>query len=115
MKIERSTMSILGVGVGLNELEKHNINFESKLPTITNLLQMYSQRDLSVCGKILITKTFGISKILHQLSIIDVNKSLLDVKLMNISSCFVFQEIDLYILCMCMYIISGDMYYVIVL
>ena len=78
MKIERSTMSILGVGVGLNEIEKHNINFESKLPTITNLLQMYSQRDLSVCGKILITKTFGISKILHQLSIIDVNKSFLD-------------------------------------
>ena len=36
-------------------------------------------------------------------------------KLMNISSCFVFQEIDLCILCMCMYIISGDMYYVIVL
>ena len=78
MKIERSTMSILDVGVGLSKIEKHNINFESKLSTITNLLQMYSQRDLSVCRKILITKTLGISKILHQLSIIDVNKSFLD-------------------------------------
>ena len=78
MKIERFTTSILDVGVGLNEIEKHNIIFESKLPTIINLLQMYSHRDLSVCGKIVITKTFGISKILHQLSVIDVTKSFLD-------------------------------------
>ena len=38
MKIERSTMNILGVGVGLNEIEKYNRNFDSKLPSIINLL-----------------------------------------------------------------------------
>ena len=31
MKIGESSMHILGVGVGPNEIEKHNINFESKL------------------------------------------------------------------------------------
>ena len=34
-------------------------------------LQMYSSRDLSSCGRILITKTFEISKLLDILSILD--------------------------------------------
>ena len=40
-------------------------------------MHIYSQRDLSIGGKILITKTFGISKLFHALSIVESNKTFL--------------------------------------
>ena len=40
-----------------------------------NQLQIYSGRDLSKCGQILVSKTFGISKFLHFLSIIETDRT----------------------------------------
>ena len=40
---------------------------------------MHSQRDLSLCRKILLTKLFGESKIIHPIAITDIDESLIKV------------------------------------
>ena len=71
--VERVTIQILGVAISRCKVIKQKANFEDKIPKMNKQLQIYSGRDLSICGRILITKTFGISKFLHSLSIIDTN------------------------------------------
>ena len=41
-------------------------------------LHTHSQRDLSLCGKILLTKCLGISKLIHPISITVASKELLN-------------------------------------
>ena len=76
MKIERSTLNMLGVEIGRSEAIKQQKNFEEKIPKLINQLHIHSQRDLSLCGKILLTKTFGISKLIHPISIIVLSRDL---------------------------------------
>ena len=77
MKIERFTLNMLGIEIGRNEVIKQQRNFEHKIPKLINQLHIHSQRDLSLCGKILLTKTFGISKLIHPMSITTLNKDVL--------------------------------------
>ena len=76
MRVETCTLNMLGVEIGRNEIIKQHKNFEQKIPKLVHQLHMNSQRGLSLCGKILLTKTFGISKFIHPMSIIDLNKPL---------------------------------------
>ena len=78
MKIERSTLNMLGVEIGRCEASKQLKNFEVRIPKLINQLHIQSQRNLSLCGKILLTKTFGISKFIHQMSITDPSKEVIE-------------------------------------
>ena len=78
MRIERSTLNMLGVEIGRSKDIKRQKKFEIKIPKLINQLYIHSQRDLSLCGKILLTKTFGISKFIHPLAITDSSKLVLD-------------------------------------
>ena len=78
MKVERYTLNMLGVEIGRSKDIKQQKNFELKIPKLINQLHMHSQRDLSLCGKILLTKTFGISKLIHPISITVSSKDVLD-------------------------------------
>ena len=78
MKIEQLTLNMLGVEIGRCETIKQSKNFEDKIPKMVNQLHIQSQRNLSLCGKILLTKTFGISKFIHQMSITDASKEVLE-------------------------------------
>ena len=40
---------------------------------------MWSQRDLSLCGRILTSKTFGISNLVYSLSMIDANRDVIAI------------------------------------
>ena len=77
MKIERNTLHMLGVEIGRRDHIKQQVNFDLKVPKLIAQLHINSQRNLSLCGKILLTKTFGISKLIHPMSIIDIDKGLL--------------------------------------
>ena len=77
MKVERFTLNMLGIEIGRNEDIKQQKNFEHRIPKLINQLHIHSQRDLSLCGKILLTKTFGVSKLIHPISITTLNKDLL--------------------------------------
>ena len=48
--------------------------FEHKLPKIKGNFYIYSCRDISLCGRILITKTFGVSKIIYPLTSTEIDK-----------------------------------------
>ena len=54
---------------------KQKANFDDNILKMNNQLQIYSGRDLSIYGRILITKTFGISKFLHAISIIETGRA----------------------------------------
>ena len=49
------------------------------MPKLVNQLHMHSQRDLSLRGKILLTKTFGVPKIIHPITITNIDDSLIKV------------------------------------
>ena len=71
MVIERTTINILGISISRCKKQKLFLNFEDKIPKMKTQLQMYSSRDLNICGRILITMTFGISRLLYPLSILE--------------------------------------------
>ena len=77
MVIERKTLNILEISISRYRKQKHLLNFEDRIPKMKTQLQMYSGRDLSICGRILITKTFGISRLLHPLSILETDQEFL--------------------------------------
>ena len=61
MNIARKNINI----VGRCEDIKQSSNYFDKLSQIKNQLYINSNRNLSLCGKILITNTFGNSKVMH--------------------------------------------------
>ena len=73
MRVERFTLNLLGIEIGRCKKIKQQRNFEDKIPKLVNQLHMHSERDLSLCGKILLTKTFGVSKIIHPITITDID------------------------------------------
>ena len=84
-KIEPSTLQLLGVEIGRDNRVKDKLNFEDRLVKIRNCLQQYSHRKMSICGRNLIAKTMGISKIIHTMSIMDTNISFLSRLQMEIN------------------------------
>ena len=79
MAIERDTLNALGVFIGRNNQKLQEKNFEEKLPKIKGNLYIYSCRDISLCGRILITKTFGVSKIIYPLTSTEIDKKYLNI------------------------------------
>ena len=73
MKIERKTINMLGIEIGRCKITIQTKNFLDKIPKMIKQLHMHSSRNLSLCGKILLTKTIGISKFIHPMSIIDMS------------------------------------------
>ena len=67
MKIERSTINTLEVHTGRSVTFKEPINFSDKIPKIEQQFHINSQRDLSICGRILVTKSLGFSKMMYPL------------------------------------------------
>ena len=78
MKIEKSTLQLLGVEIGRDERIKDKKNFSDRLLNIRKCLQLYSNRNMSICGRNLVAKKMGISKIIHTLSITDTDNSFIN-------------------------------------
>ena len=77
MKIAYHTFNMLGIYVGRGKEEKEQLNFYNKILKMNNVLRMWSQRDLSLCGRILTTKTFGISNLVCSLSMMDADRDVI--------------------------------------
>ena len=77
MKIAYHTFNMLGIYVGRGKEEKQQLNFYNKILKMNSVLRMWSQRDLSLCGRILTTKTFGISNLVYSLSMMDANRDVI--------------------------------------
>lgn len=78
MVVEQSNINVLGVQVGRDHEARQQSNFIDKLAKIKNQFHMFISRDVSICGRILITKTFGISKLIYSLSTQKISQNLIN-------------------------------------
>ena len=65
-------IKVLGVTIGYDKVLVEQQNFCGRLKTLRNKLNMWKQRNLTLTGKVLIVKTFGISQLLYLASVIHI-------------------------------------------
>ena len=63
-------VKILGVHLTYDDKVMNKLNFEDKLKSLKQLIALWKQRDLDPLGKIVIMKSFGLSKFLYISSVI---------------------------------------------
>ena len=76
--MEQSAIQLIEVEISRNDRIKQQSKFEDRLVKIRNCLQLYFQRNISICGRTLVAKIMRIKKIIHSLFIIDIDMSLLN-------------------------------------
>ena len=69
---------MLGICVGRGET-KHSKNFKNKIDKMNIDLQIWSQRDLTLLGRILVSKSHGISRIIYSLTMGDAGVKIIEV------------------------------------
>ena len=65
-----NSVKVLGIHFTYDDTEMINLNYNEKLKSLEKCLNMWRMRDLTVMGKIVIVKTFGLSKFLYTSSMI---------------------------------------------
>ena len=68
MKWTRSPVKILGVYFSYDDKGNDELNFNQKLKVLQTKLDMWSSRDLTLFGKVMIIKTLGISQLIYSAS-----------------------------------------------
>jgi hypothetical protein len=65
-----TSVNILGIHFTYDEVLMTSLNYTEKLKSLNQLIALWKQRNLTALGRIVIMKTFGISKFLYISSII---------------------------------------------
>ena len=81
LTIKTDTISLLGITLGRDENEKYQLNVSEKCINMRKNLNRWSQRQLSLVGKILVTKSYAISKVIHTMTSTVVKEE--DIKLIQ--------------------------------
>ena len=68
MKWMRSPVKILGVHFSYDEKRNNELNFNQKLKVLQTKHDMWSARDLTLFGKVMIIKTLGLSQLIYSAS-----------------------------------------------
>ena len=68
---------VLGTFISYNEKENKKYNFTLKLQKLKTILNIWNCRSLTLFGRCLITKSLGISQLVHTISNLDVPKEYL--------------------------------------
>ena len=63
-----SSVKILGVHFSYDEKRNNELNFYQKLKVLQTKLKMWSARDLTLCGKVMIIKTLDLSQLIYSAS-----------------------------------------------
>ena len=79
MTIERDAINALGVFIGRNNEKLQEKKIVEKLPKIKENVYIYSCRNISLCRRILVTKTFGVSRIIYPLTSMEIDKKCLNI------------------------------------
>ena len=86
MKWVSSPVKILGVHFSYDEKRNNELNFNQKLKVLQTKLDMWSARDLTLFGKVMIIKTLGLSQLIYSASILSFlqeSKTLLKQNVLN--------------------------------
>ena len=68
MKWTRSPIKILGVHFSYDDKGNNELNFNQKLKVLQTKLDMWSSRDLTLFGKVMLIKTLAISQLIYSAS-----------------------------------------------
>ena len=68
---------MLGIDLGNNQSICHKINISNKIDRMATRLNIWSQRNLSLIGKVNIAKPMGISNLIYSLNCVQCKESLL--------------------------------------
>ena len=68
MKWTRNPVKILGVHFSYDDNGNDELNFNQKLKVLQTKLDMWSSRDLTLFGKVMIIETLGISQLIYSAS-----------------------------------------------
>ena len=68
IEIVKTNINVLGIEVGYDKVSAHTVNFDNKINRMSRQLNMWTQRNLTILGKILIVKTFGLSNLVYSFS-----------------------------------------------
>ena len=74
-------LKILGIYLSYNKLDAEHANFDNKIEKLKRQLHWWKARDLTIFGRLLIIKSFGLSKFTHLASLILIPKHI--IKLIN--------------------------------
>ena len=69
------TFNMLGIQLGTDKSQCDKINFENKISSMNLRLRIWTSRNLTLIGKILIAKSMGMSNLIYSMSIKDCNTS----------------------------------------
>ena len=78
MTLEQGPIKLLGITLTSNEKESIEENFLPKLKVMKNLLNLWSQRSLSLKGKITVINSLIISLFIYPITIIETPPTVLD-------------------------------------
>ena len=68
-KLQLDDIKLLGITLGRNVAKQEQENITDKIVKMERTLNRWSQRHLSTIGKILVSKSHGVSKVIHTMSI----------------------------------------------
>ena len=70
----KTSLKILGIYFSYDNTEALNLNYNSKIADLEKTLNLWKMRDLTLLGKILITKSLGISKFIYTASVMELTE-----------------------------------------
>lgn len=75
VKVEEDSFNILGIELSPKRNNCSEINIKQKIKKMTNKLNEWSQRGLTILGKVLISKSIGMSNLVYSLSNVSCNEN----------------------------------------
>ena len=88
LNLMKETVKILGVHFSYDKKLEHQMNFQSHIVKMESVLRVWCMRNLTIEGKVLVFKSFAISKIVH-LSLITMVPQAIINQLNNIKKNFI--------------------------
>ena len=77
----QKNFKLLGITLGRDKERNTELNITTKYKNISKSLDRWSQRNLSIIGKILVSKTHGMAKIVHTMTTTQMTgKQLIDLQ-----------------------------------
>ena len=72
-----NTIKILGVYFGYDDKQRDVLNFRNTLKSLKKASNLWKWRGLSLLGRIKITKTYAISRLMFRASVLPISKDLI--------------------------------------
>lgn len=79
LKWFHSPVKILGIYFSYNIKENNELNFYKKIEKLETKLDMWSSRDLTIFGRVMLIKTLGISQLIYSASNLDAPEGIVEV------------------------------------